>query len=85
MLYTFYMYLQKSAGSHTENKFRLWRSRNDNVRRNLDGYKLANTRRDIMNKERLTDFELREIKEKITANVKDIDSGNVDSPYFLIS
>ena len=30
-----------------------------------------------MNKKRLTDFELREIKAKVIANVKDIDSGNV--------
>ena len=29
-----------------------------------------------MNKKRLTDFELREIKAKVIANVKDIDSGN---------
>ena len=30
-----------------------------------------------MNKKRLTDFELREIKENFIADVKDIDSGNV--------
>ena len=30
-----------------------------------------------MNKKRLTDFELRRIKEKVFADVKDIDSGNV--------
>ena len=30
-----------------------------------------------MNNKRLTDVELREIKEKVTADVKDIDSGNV--------
>ena len=45
---------------------------------NLNGNKLKNVRRDIMNKKRLTDFELREIKEKVFADVKDIDSGNVD-------
>ena len=45
---------------------------------NLNGNKLANVRRDIMNKKRLTDFELRGIKEKIIADVKDIDSGNAD-------
>ena len=44
---------------------------------NLDGNKLANVRRDIMNKKRLTDFELGEIKKKVTADVKDIDSGYV--------
>ena len=42
---------------------------------NLDGNKLANVRRDIMNKKRLTDFEIREIKQKLITGVKDIDSG----------
>ena len=43
---------------------------------NLDGNKLANVRRDIMNKKRLTDFEIRDIKQKVITGVKDIDSGN---------
>ena len=43
---------------------------------NLDGNKLANVRRDIMNKKRLTDFEIREIKQKVITGVKDINSGN---------
>ena len=43
----------------------------------MNGNKLKNVRRDIMNKKRLTDFELREIKEKVIADVKDIGSGNV--------
>ena len=73
----FYMFLEKPAGSHTENTFSIWRSRNHNVRMNLNGNKLANVRRDIMNNKRLTDVELREIKEKVIADVKDIDSGNV--------
>ena len=50
---------------------------NHNVRMNVYGNKLANVRRDIMNKKRLTDFELREIKEKVIADVKDIDSRNL--------
>ena len=44
---------------------------------NLNENKLPNVRRDITNKKRLTDFELREIKEKAIADVKDIDSGHV--------
>ena len=63
-MYAFYMSLEKPAGSHTENIFRISRSRNHNVRVNLDGNELANIWRDIMNKKRLTDFELREIKRK---------------------
>ena len=44
---------------------------------NLNGNKLANVREDIMIKKILIDFELREIKEKVIAYVKDIDSGNI--------
>ena len=75
-MYAFYMSLQKPAGNHTENTFRIWRGRDHYVRMILDGNKLANLRRDIMNKTILTDFEFREIKERVTADVKDIDSGN---------
>ena len=77
MMYAFYMSLGKLAGSHTENIFKIWRSHNHNVRMNLNGNKLANVRTDIVNKKRLTDFELREIKEQVIADVKDIDSGNI--------
>ena len=48
-----------------------------NVRMNLNANKLVKVRSDIMNKKRLTDFELREIKGKLIADVKNIDSGNV--------
>ena len=53
VMYAFYMSLEKLAGSYTENTFKIWRSRNHNVRMNLNGNKLANVRRDIMNKKRL--------------------------------
>ena len=76
-MYAFYMFLEKRAGSHTENTFSIWRSRNHNVRMNLNRNKFANVQRDIMNKKRLTDIELRETKEKVLADVKDTDSGNV--------
>ena len=54
------MSLEKLTGSHIENTFKIWRSRNRNVRINLNGNKLAN------------------VTEKVIADVKDIDSGNVD-------
>ena len=44
---------------------------------NLNENKLANVWRDIMNKKRLTDSEFRETKEKVVADMKEIDSGNV--------
>ena len=62
MIYAFYMSLEKPAGGHTENAFTIWRSRNHNVRINVDGNKSANVRRETMNNKRLTDFELRVIK-----------------------
>ena len=77
VMYAFYMSLEKPSGSHTENTFSIWRSRNHNVRMNLNRNKFANVQRDIMNKKRLTDIELRETKEKVIADVKDTDSGNV--------
>ena len=43
----------------------------------LDGNKLANVQRHIMNKKRLREFELREIKEKVIVDVKDIDFRNL--------
>ena len=70
------MTLEKPAGSRTQNTFKIWRSHNHNVRMNLNGNKLANVRRDIMNKKRLIDFEPREMKEKVIADVKDTDTGN---------
>ena len=76
MMYAFFMSLEKPAGSHTKNTSRIWRSRNHNVRMNLNENILANVRRDIMYKKRMTDFEHREIKEKVIADVKDIDSEN---------
>ena len=77
MMYAFYISLEKPVGSHTENTFKIWKSRNHNDKMNLNGNKLANVRRDIMNEKKLTDSELKEIKEKVIADVKDIDSGNV--------
>ena len=41
VMYAFYMSLEKPSGSHTENTFTIWRSRNHNVRINLNGNKLA--------------------------------------------
>ena len=51
------MVLEKPGGTHTERTFRILKSRDYNVKINLDGNKLPNVRRDIMNNKRLTDFE----------------------------
>ena len=52
------MSLEKQAGNHTENTFRIRRTRNHNVRMKLKGNKLVNVQKDIMNNKRLTDCEL---------------------------
>ena len=78
VMYAFYMSLEKSAGNRTENTFSIWRSRNHNVRMNLNGNKLE-LFEEIRTNKRLTDAELREIKEKVIADMTDIDSGNVGS------
>ena len=72
VMYAFYMSLEKPPGSHTEKSFSIWRSRNHNVRMNLNGNKLANVRRYITNNKILTD---------VITDVKDIDSGNVCVGY----
>ena len=74
VMHAFYMSLEKPAGRHTENMFKIWRSRNHNIRMTLNGSKVADVRRDSLNKKRLTDFELRDIKKKVIADVKN--SGN---------
>ena len=50
-MYPFYMSLEKPAGNHTENTFRKRKSRNHNVRMNLDENKLANVQKDIIRKD----------------------------------
>ena len=51
-MYDFYMSFEKPAGSHIESTFRIWRSLDHNVRMKLEGNKLANVQRNIMNKKR---------------------------------
>ena len=72
MMYAFYMSLEKPSGSHTEKSFSIWRSRNHNVRMNLNRNKLANVRRYITNNKILTD---------VITDVNDIDSGNLCVAY----
>ena len=51
-MYDFSMSLEKPAGSHIKSTFRIWRSRDHNIRMKLDANKLANVQRNIMNKKR---------------------------------
>ena len=70
VMYAFYMSLERPKDNHTKNTYRIWRSRNPDVRKNMDENKLATTRRYIMNEKKLTDFELKETKRKVIAELK---------------
>ena len=54
--------------STTQGTYDIWRANNPNKRLNLNANKLANVRRDIVNKERLTKLELHAIKLKAKEN-----------------
>lgn len=70
VMYAFYMSLEKPSGSHTENTFNIWRSRNPDIRPQMDGNRLANVRRDILKHNCLLAVELNEIKEKVKEEIK---------------
>ena len=57
--------LSKPNASVTTDAYNIWRTQNPNKRPNMDPNKLANTRRDIINKKRLTDMEIQAIKDKV--------------------
>ena len=79
VMYAFYMSLEKPKDNHTKNTYRIWRSRNPDVRKNIDENKLATTRRYIMNEKKLTDFELREIKKRVIAEIKGLEEQSVEN------
>ena len=71
VMYAFYLSLEKPSGSHTENTYNIWRSRNPDIRPNIDSNKLANTRRDILKNKRLLDVELSEVKERVRKDIRE--------------
>ena len=58
--------LAKPNASVTTDAYNIWRTQNPTKRPNMGANKLANTRRDITNKKRLTDLEIQAIKDKVT-------------------
>ena len=58
--------LAKPKASVTADAYNIWWTQNPTKRPNMDANKLANTRRDNMNKKRLTDMEIQAIKDKVT-------------------
>ena len=55
--------------SATIDTYNVWRERHPTLRPNMDANKLANTRRDIIQKKRLTDSEMQMIKNRISEEI----------------
>lgn len=51
--------------SNTKETYRLWRIENPETRPNMDENKLANVRRDIVNRKRLSEAELEELRQNV--------------------
>ena len=49
--------------------YNIWRARNGDVRPNLDANKLANVRRDVIRNQRLSEAEIRSIRESVKVEV----------------
>lgn len=56
--------------SITQGTYDIWRANNPTKRLNLNASKLANVRRDIVNRERLTKVELQAIQLKVKQEMK---------------
>ena len=66
IMFSFYKALDQPIKSSTQQTYEIWRSIVGNSTRDyIDANKLANVRRDIMRNNKLTDSEIREIKERI--------------------
>ena len=73
ILYCFYYALENpSKTCTTERTYNLWRERNKQDREYIDANKLANIRRDILKKKRISDAEIYEIKEEVKTIIKKI-------------
>ena len=66
IMFSFYKALDQPGKNNTEQTYEIWRGIvGNNVRNYLDANKLANVRRDIQKNNRLTNAEIRELKERI--------------------
>ena len=72
-MYAYYLALEKPSEGHTKDTYTNWRKRNPDLRLNMDSNKISNVRRNIMNCKRLTDFELREIREQVRKDLYELD------------
>lgn len=61
----YFKVLAKPNASVTTDAYNIWRFQNPTKRPKMVANKLANTRRDIMNKKRLTNMEIQAIRDKV--------------------
>lgn len=66
MMEAYFKALAKPNASVTTDAYNIWWTQNPTKRPNMVANKLANTRRDNMDKKRLTDIEIQAIKDKVT-------------------
>ena len=62
--------------SATIDTYNIWREKHPTLRPNMDANKLANTRRDIIRKKRLTDTEMRAIKNRVSEEIGTVEQNH---------
>ena len=70
--------MKPSGETNTKQTYALWRTANPTSRLNIDANKLANVRRDILKKKRLTDAELENIRRNVRERLKQNDQQRED-------
>ena len=62
---TFYQALNEPKNNNTKHNYTIWRKEVGEQRPYIDASKLANVRQDIVNKKRLTEAEIEDIKKTV--------------------
>ena len=62
--------------SATIDTYNIWREKHPTLRPNMDANKLANTRRDIIRKKRLTDTEMQAIKNRVSEEIGTVEQNH---------
>ena len=65
--------------STTIDTYNIWREKHPTLRPNMDANKLANTRRDIIRKKRLTDNEMQMIKNRVSEEIGNVEQNHEEN------
>ena len=65
--------------STTIDTYNIWREKRPTLRPNIDANKLANTRRDIIRKKRLTDNEMQMIKNRVSEEIGNVEQNHEEN------